>query len=130
MPETMWGKISSWIFLIGIVVAIIVGLAIGADAIDPLGSGEDTPAYAAVFLGAIGFIAGILAVMGMGTITEKELPTFMLATLIIIALSAVSYGNIKWFGDYLEAIVSSLGIFIAPLAGLIAIKAIWDVGKD
>ncbi|MFO8133685.1 MAG: hypothetical protein R6U10_07155 [Thermoplasmatota archaeon] len=130
MPENMWGKISSWIFLIGIVVAIIVGLAIGAEAIDPLGSGEDTPAYAAAFLGFIGFVAGILAVMGMGTITEKERPTFMLATLIIIALSAVDYGNIKWFGSYLEGIVSALGIFIAPLAGLIAIKAIWDVGKD
>ncbi|MBS3773542.1 MAG: hypothetical protein KGY55_05005 [Candidatus Thermoplasmatota archaeon] len=126
----MWGKLSSWIFLVGIVVAIIVGLAIGADAIDPLYSGADTPAYAAAFLGAIGFIAGILAVMGMGTITEKERPTFMLATLIIIALSGVGYEGIKWFGDYLAGIVSALGIFIAPLAGLIAIKAIWDVGKD
>ncbi len=130
MPETIWKRVSSWIFLIGIVVAIIVGLAIGADAIDPLGSGEDLPAYAAAFLGIIGFIAGILAAMGMGTVTEKEMPTFMLATLIIIALSAVHYGNIKWFGDYLDAIVSALGIFIAPLAGLVAIKAIWDVGKD
>jgi len=126
----IWGKVSSWIFLIGIALAIIVGLAVGADAIDPLYSGEATPAYIAAFLGFLGFVAGILAVLGMGTITKEEMPTFMMAAILLIAISATSFGNIKWFGDYLDGIVSALGIFVAPLAGLIAIKAIWDVGKD
>jgi hypothetical protein len=130
MPEDMWGKISGYIFLLGIVVAIIVGLAIGAEWIDPFASGEETPAYFAVILGLLGFIAGILALLGMGTITKEELPMFMMATIIIIALGALSFGNIKWFGSYLEGVVDALGLFIAPLAGLIAIKAIWDVGKD
>jgi len=133
MPSTksIWGKASSWIFLIGIIVAIIVGLAIGAEVIDPLNSGEDTPAFIAAFLGALGFIAGILAILGMGTITKTELPLFMLATIIIIAIGANTlFDNIKWFGDYLMGITSALSIFIAPLAGLIALKAIWDVGKD
>ncbi|KAA0002820.1 MAG: hypothetical protein FE043_03600 [Thermoplasmata archaeon] len=129
MAET-WGKVSSWIFLIGIAVAVIVGLAIGADAIDPLNSGGETPAYIAAFLGFLGFVAGILAILGMGTITKEEMPTFMMAAIILIAISATSFGNIKWFGDYLDGIVSALAIFIAPLAGLIAVKAIWDVGKD
>ena len=129
MAET-WGKVSSWIFLIGIAVAVIVGLAIGADAIDPLNSGGETAAYIAAFLGFLGFVAGILAILGMGTITKEEMPTFMMAAIILIAISATSFGNIKWFGDYLDGIVSALAIFIAPLAGLIAVKAIWDVGKD
>ncbi len=130
MPEEIWKKVSGYIFLLGIVIAIIVGLAIGAEWIDPFESGEETPAYFAAILGILGFIAGVLAILGMGTITKEELPMFMMATIIIIALGALSFYNIKWFGDYLEGIVSALGLFIAPLAGLIAIKAIWDVGKD
>ena len=126
----IWGKVSSWIFLIGIAVAIIVGLAIGADAIDPFDSGEATPAYIAAFLGFLGLVAGILAILGMGTITKEEIPTFMMAAILLIAISATSFGNIKWFGDYLDGIVSALGIFVAPIAGLLAVKAIWDIGKD
>ena len=129
--KSIWGKASSWIFLIGIIVAIIVGLAIGAEAMDPLTSGEDTPAFIAAFLGALGFIAGILAILGMGTITKTELPIFMLATLIIVAIGANTlFEGIKWFGPYLSGITSALSLFIAPLAGLIALKAIWAVGKD
>ena len=130
MAEKNLARVSSWIFLIGIVVSIIVGLLIGADAIEPFYSGEKTPAYVAAFLGLIGLIAGILAILGMGTITKEEIPNFMLAALVIVAISATKFGSIKWFGSYLDGIVSALGIFIAPLAGLIAIKAIWDIGKD
>jgi len=54
----------------------------------------------------------------------------MMAAIIVVTLSALSFQNIKWFGDYLDGILSALSIFIAPLAGLVAIKAIWDVGKD
>jgi hypothetical protein len=69
--------------------------------------------------------------MGLGTITEKEMPMFMMATIMIIALAGVdTLMNVEWFGYYLHYIVYCLGIFIAPLAGLIAIKAIWDIGKD
>jgi hypothetical protein len=129
--KSIWGKASSWIFLIGIIVAVIVGLAIGAEAMDPLNSGEDTPAFIAAFLGVLGFIAGILAVLGMGTITKTELPIFMIATVIIVAIGANTlFADIKWFGPYLAGITSALSLFIAPLAGLIALKAIWDVGKD
>ncbi|MGC9307156.1 MAG: hypothetical protein ACP5FL_00070 [Thermoplasmatota archaeon] len=128
----MWKKISSWLFLIGIVIALIAGLIFGAIAdgrIDPVD--DDIRGGVEVILGIVGFIAGILVLMGRGTITEKEMPMFMMSTIIIIALSAVtSLGNVKWFGPYLAQIVYTLGIFIAPLAGLIAIKAIWDVGKD
>lgn len=133
MPSkgNIWGKASSWIFLLGIIIAIIVGLAIGAEMIDPLTTDDETPAFIAAFLGALGFIAGVLAVMGMGNITKEELPIFMMATIIILAIGAntLFYG-IKWFGPYLDGITSALAIFIAPLAGLIALKAIWDVGKD
>ena len=137
MPSkgNIWGKASSWIFLLGIVIAIIVGIAIGHGDIEKFATSDvledDTAGFIAAFLGALGFIAGVLAVMGMGTVTKEELPVFMLATIIIIAIGANTlFEGIRWFGPYLAGIVSALAIFIAPLAGLIALRAIWDVGKD
>ncbi|HDS59581.1 MAG TPA: hypothetical protein ENN54_04730 [Thermoplasmatales archaeon] len=128
----MWKKISSWMFILGIVIALVAGLIFGAVAdgrIDPVD--DDVRGGIEVILGILGFVAGVLVLMGRGTITEKEMPMFMMATIILIALSAVtSLQNVKWFGPYLAHIIYALGIFIAPLAGLIAIKAIWDVGKD
>jgi len=126
-----WKKVSSWLFLIGIVVAIIAGLIFGAATDGRIDQNNDLKGGLEVILGLVGFIAGVLVLMGKGTITDKEMPMFMMATIIIIALSAVTtLQNVRWFGPYLAGIVYALGIFVAPLAGLIAIKAIWDIGKD
>lgn len=127
-----WKKICGWLFLLGIVIAILAGLILGAaadDRIDPLDA--DTVGAIEVILGILGVCAGALVLLGRGTITDKEMPTFMMAIIIIIALAAVtSLAGVRWFGPYLANIVYALGIFIAPLAGLIAIKAIWDISKD
>ncbi|HHO57492.1 MAG TPA: hypothetical protein ENJ70_02955 [Thermoplasmatales archaeon] len=126
-----WKKVSGWLFLLGIVIAIIAGLIFGATTAGKMDENKDLKGGLEVILGLIGFVAGILAIMGLGTITEKEMPTFMMSVIIIISLSAVTtLGDVRWFGPYLEGIVYALGIFIAPLAGLIAIKAIWEIGKD
>lgn len=131
-----WKKVSGWLFLLGIVIAIIAGLIFGANTKDVDGTTQidmdkDLKGGLEVVLGLIGLIAGVLAIMGLGTVTEKEMPMFMMAVIIIIALSAVTtLENVRWFGHYLAGIVYALGIFIAPLAGLIAIKAIWEIGKD
>lgn len=130
MQKEMKG-ISSWVFLIGIIIAIVLGLVLGAGSSGRVDLTDDTTAIIAAILGVIGLIAGILAILGMGTITKEEVPTFMIATVIILAIGASDvFNGLKWFGDYLMGIVKALGIFIAPLAGLIAIKAIWDIGKD
>jgi len=126
-----WKKVSGWLFLLGIVIAIIAGLIFGATNAGKIDYNADVKGGLEVVLGLIGLIAGVLAIMGLGTVTEKEMPMFMMAVIIIIALSAVTTLNdVRWFGDYLAGIVYALGIFIAPLAGLIAIKAIWEIGKD
>ncbi|OYT60718.1 hypothetical protein B6U81_04490 [Thermoplasmatales archaeon ex4484_30] len=130
MAKEMKG-ISSWVFLIGIIIAIVLGLVLGAGNSGRIDLTNDTTAYIAAILGIIGLIAGILALLGMGTITKEEIPTFMIATVIILVIGASDvFDGLKWFGDYLMGIVTALGIFISPLAGLIAIKAIWDIGKD
>jgi len=126
-----WKKVCSWLFLIGIVVAIIAGLIFGAADAGKIDQNKDLKGGLEVILGLVGFIAGVLVLMGKGTITDKEMPMFMMSVIIIIALSGVTtLQGVRWFGDYLAGIVYALGIFVAPLAGLISIKAIWDIGKD
>ncbi len=131
MAEKGRAKLSSLVFLVGIVLAIIFGLIYGANYAGKIHLTSNQCAYLAMILGLIGLIAGILGILGMGTITKGEIPTFLIATVIIVAISGANvFTDIKWFGYYLYGIVTALGIFIAPLAGLLAIKAIWDIGKD
>ncbi|MBN2066031.1 MAG: hypothetical protein JW771_04390 [Candidatus Thermoplasmatota archaeon] len=126
-------KVGSWSFLVGILIALFVGLYQAWT----LEGGEDFFATSngglvAWFLAAIGVIVGILAFMGKGTITQKEVPGFLMAGIALV----VMYGVFKdivmnpWIGSLLHGISMSLAIFVAPAVGILAIKAIWDIGKD
>ena len=42
----------------------------------------------------------------------------------------VWYQMTPWIGSLLVGISVSLSIFVAPAVGILAIKAIWDMGKD
>ena len=129
MANEMWGKIGSWAFIGGIIIALIVGLVVAFEYLD---FSTDTGGYVAGFLAILGVIVGILSAFGMGTITEKEIPGFLLAGIAIVAIAAAtfSFAGIKWIGTLFTAVAQSIGVFIAPTMGILAIKAIWDIGKD
>lgn len=130
-------KLGSWAFLIGILIALIVGLytayTIESSDVDEF-FGTDTGGIIAWVLAILGVIIGILAVYGRGTITKKETPGFLFAGIALIIMGAVFQqwgGAIKPFiGSIFEGLSISLSIFIAPAIGILAIKAIWDMGKD
>ncbi|HEC94748.1 MAG TPA: hypothetical protein ENI45_02140 [Thermoplasmatales archaeon] len=129
----MWGKIGSWAFLIGIVVALIVGLYAAYANPTTFFYGSDVGGWIAWLLAVIGAIVGLVSAYGMGTITEKEIPNFLLAGVALIAIGAASniFVGIKpWIGAIFNGVATSLAIFIAPMMGILAIKAIWDIGKD
>lgn len=137
----MWKKLGSWIFLIGIVIALLVGLMQASSletAIDnPTKMGDiffatDNGGIVAWILAIFGAIVGVLAAFGMGTITSKETPGFLLAGIALVVMYGVFKGiNITpWIGSLLEGISLSLSIFVAPAVGVLAIKEIWDLGKD
>lgn len=125
----MWGKIGSWAFLIGIIIALIVGLYA---AYNLETNGETFGGIIAWILAALGAIVGLVSAYGMGTITEKEVPNFLLAGIALV----VMYGVFKgiqldpWIGSLLHGVSLSLSILIAPAVGILAIKAIWDIGKE
>jgi len=131
--EKMWGKIGSWTFIIGIFIAIIVGLYAAYANPTAFFYGSAAGGWIAWLLAVIGAIAGLLSAYGMGTITEKEVPNFLLAGVALIAIGAASniFVGIKpWIGAIFNGVATSLAIFIAPMMGILAIKTIWDIGKD
>ena len=126
-----WFKtIGSWLFLIGILIAVIVGLIVGANWY------SDANSYVAGLLAVLGFIVGLLSFFAMGSITHEKVPTFLIAALILIGIGATaeamqsSYGQLSIIGDLYFGIATMLAVFAAPAAGLLAIRAIWDAGKS
>ena len=75
---------------------------------------------------------GIAAIMGKGTITKSETPGFLIAGIALVVMYGVFKGIelSPWIGSLLHGVSWSLSIFVAPAVGLLAIKAIWDMGKD
>lgn len=109
-------KLGAWAFIIGIVVAVIAG-------IPNLG----LPATAvALILAILGVVVGLL------NVTEKEATGFLVAA---VALVLVATGlkpietAVPVLGGVVLAIVNNIGVFMAPAALVVAIKAIWDMAS-
>lgn len=149
--DDMLPKLGSWIFLLGILIALIFGIYQAAtleNALDDPTEAEDVffttdnGGTVAWILAIFGAIVGLLAAFGRGTITSKETPGFLIAGIALV----VMYGVFKflsftgagtnpmaiqpWLGSLLSGISLSLAIFVAPAVGVLAIKEIWDMGKD
>ena len=140
-------KVGSWAFIIGIIIALIVGL-IQASSVETyinektaenaqnIFFATDNGGIVAWVLAVIGAIIGVLAVLGRGTITAKETPGFLIAGIGLLLMGSVfsglqgMYELTPWIGSLLSGIAISLSIFVAPAVGILAIKAIWDMGKE
>ncbi|MCK4996593.1 MAG: hypothetical protein KAR55_06855 [Thermoplasmatales archaeon] len=106
---------------------MIVGLITGANV------WTDTSGYVTLLLAVLGFVVGVLTFFAVGNITPEKVPTFLLAALLLVGIGTA--GSTNWFaeinfiGPYFASIAGMLAIFVAPAAGLLAIRAVWDAGK-
>ena len=138
--ESMLKTLGSWLFFIGIVVAILVGLVFGIGY--SLDANNASLADMAAPLGAIvavlGFLVGILSFFAVGTITHDRIPTFLIGALALIVIGVTSslwtttwvFGTWTGLATFFSNITTYLAIFVAPAAGLLAIRAVWDAGKS
>ncbi len=137
MVKDMYTKIGSWSFLIGILIALLVGFytAYTIESGEAMFLGTDTGGWVVWLLAALGGIVGIISVLGKGTITAKEGPGFLIAGIALLVMAPAFWGMSTWItgpwiGGLLAGISMSLAIFVAPAVGLLSIKAIWEIGKD
>ena len=120
-------KIGSWLFLIGVLIALISGIIVGARWY------TDSEAYIAMILGVLGFVVGILSFFAVGQITKDRIPTFLIGALILVVVGASSqtWGFVQNtdFVFFFQQLTTYIAFFAAPAAGLLAIRAIWEAGK-
>ncbi len=122
-------KISHWLFTIFVAIAIVMGLVVGYLAYNGDANLANADAYVTLLLLVLGIIVGLV------TITAKEVTPFLIAT---IALIVASISNVwlplhtihdllyQWATYILRYIVA----FVAPAAVIIAIKAVFAMEKS
>ncbi|MGV8085732.1 MAG: hypothetical protein ACP5N9_05780 [Candidatus Bilamarchaeum sp.] len=113
-------------FLGGIALAIILGLA----------SSMLPPMVLPILWGVLA-VLGI--VVGLMNVNDKEVVSFLVATIAMSQLSTalkpvtdiVSTWPAGGFAVLvISGFLSSIGVFVAPAAFVVAIKAVWKMAKD
>jgi len=118
---SQWVKISGYLFLLGVLIAVVAGLV-----------GAETIPYSGTLLVVLGAIIGLLAALGMGSISREDTELFMLAAIALIAAgsSGAALVGIPYIGTYLNDIVNGIAALVAPAVVIIALEAIWRVGSE
>jgi len=134
LKEDSMVKYGSWAFLIGILIAFCAGLyqAYSLGQGTDFFQGTETGGWVAWVLAVLGVVVGILAFLGKGTITAKEVPAFLMAGIAILVMYSV-FANVTitpWIGRLLQGVSLSMAIFVAPVVGILAITVIYVVGRD
>lgn len=103
------GKMGQWAFMLGIVVAIVGAFAGVAYA--------DAVTYLLVILGVV---------VGLLNITEKEVSSFLLAVVALLLVGSAGLENIL---PAVGLVLANIATFVAPAAVIVALKAVWQMGK-
>ena len=113
-------KVGQYSFIIGVIIAIILGLAL------PIGAEAQT--WLTSILVVLGLIVGFLNVAG------KETTEFLtVATILVIVAYAggasATLGGVLYIGKYLSGIFATLLAFIVPAVVIVALKNIKDLAE-
>ncbi len=132
--ESMLNKVGSWIFLIGICIALLVGLIFGiAKATNADLTNLEVPL--GIIVAVLGFVVGILSFFAIGAVTHEKIPTFLIASIILIGLAiAVTsttwiFGSFQEFAPLFTNITQYLAIFVAPAAIILVVRSLWDAAR-
>ncbi|MBI5047251.1 hypothetical protein HZC07_05995 [Candidatus Micrarchaeota archaeon] len=118
-------KMGEYAFLVGVVISLLIGLL---SVLAPGAIG-----------GYLGLIYGILALLGLivgvMNITDKEMTGFLVAAIALLSTGApfAGLGSLPVLGAFIptvQVIVGALGIFVAPAALVVALKAIYNMASS
>ncbi len=114
-----WVKLSGYLFLLGMLIAVIEGLMVG------------TVPSAGTLLVVLGFLVGLLGALGMGSISKDDGEVFMLSTIALLIVGATGpvLAGIPYIGEFLSPIVGYIAVLAAPAVAILAIEAIWKAGS-
>ena len=112
-------KMGEWAFIIGVLIAIVIGLFSGSLEANVQG-------WLVLLLVVLGLIVGLLNV----TATESTPFLIAAAALMLTGLSGDTLSNIPTIGSYLSGIVVQIAVFVTPAAIVVALKAIQSLAKE
>jgi hypothetical protein len=105
--------IGSWAFLIGVVLAIVLGLW----------KGEDIGSTFTYILVAIGLIVGLLNIAG------KETTPFLMSGAVLIIASSLGGGSMTGV-QFLPGVLKALLTIFVPATIIVAIKNVFSLAKN
>jgi len=111
-------RLGEWVFILGVVIAIISGLAFESLQV------SDSTRYIEIVLVVLGIAVGFL------NIKDKEIFNFLIATIAIVAVGAANLDAIYIVGPYLAHMVLYIAAFVAPAALVVALKAIYSLASN
>ena len=120
MAKGLKGKsIGAWAFLIGIVLAIIMGLFSAKFS-------EGTQGIAILILFIVGIVIGLL------NINRGESMNFLLAGVSLIIVSSLGQAAIPTtgIGGILMAVLNSLMILLVPTTIIVALKVVFGIARN
>ena len=119
-------KIGEYSFIIGVVLAIILGLATGSSAVRTALAG--TEVWLTSILVVLGLIVGFLNVTGKDT---KEFLT--IATILVIVSfaggSTQELAGVTLIGPYLAGVFSQIMAFVVPAVVVVGLKEIYYLAR-
>jgi len=115
----MGSKLGQWSFIIGVLIA--AGIGVFAAKLT-----DNQHGMLVLVLVVLGLIVGFL------NVTEKETMPFLVASAVLLITNTAgnTLTKIPNIGDALAGVVTQIGVFVAPAAILVALKAIWALAKD
>ena len=120
----MANQIGKWAFIVGIVLAIIMGIGAG------LGQGWASNEWLLLLL----LIAGLA--VGIVNITAKEVQGFLIGAIAVLVtavaanLMQINTLMIPKLGNILENIISMVVLVIAPAALIVALRAVYGFAAE
>ena len=114
--------LGKWAFIIGAVLALVMGIAAG------LGQAWAGNTWLTVILVAAGLIVGFV------NISAKEVQPFLVAAIAVLAANtanlAVLFPGLTQLGAILAGIVAKLLVVIAPAALIVGLRAVYKFAAE
>lgn len=106
-------SLGAWAFLVGVVLAVIIGLI----------SGGNISALWVAILAILGLIVGFL------NVTDKESTPFMTAGVVLVIVSALG-GEVMSSVPLAQGVLVAMNILFVPATVIVALKSVFSIAKD
>ncbi|HLG23377.1 MAG TPA: hypothetical protein VI564_00435 [Candidatus Nanoarchaeia archaeon] len=112
-------RMGEWAFIIGILVAVVIGLFSSR-------LNQDLQGWLVLVLVVLGLIVGLL------NVSDKESTPFLVAAaaLLLTGTAGDTLAIIPTIGPYLSGLVSAIAVFVTPAAIVVALKSIRSLARD